>query len=298
MPKLLSLQNHPFLIKDQAMKVTVVGIGLIGGSIALALKESGFAETVIGVDNKSEHIVKALELKLVDKVLLLADAIKQSDIVILATPVDSLLTLLPHVLDQVDQQIVIEVGSTKKLVVASVKNHPKRKNYVATHPMAGTEHSGPEAAVRELFAGKCSVFCDVEDSDPQAVETIKRLYEEGLKMRIVYLDSVSHDVHTAYISHISHICSFALALTVLDKEKEEARIFELASGGFSSTVRLAKSEPDTWIPIFRQNRENIIDVLDEYITTLLKFKGLMLSDSYDTFHKQLEHANDIRRILQ
>ncbi len=280
------------------MKVTVVGIGLIGGSIALALKESGFAETVIGVDNKSEHIVKALELKLVDKVLLLADAIKQSDIVILATPVDSLLTLLPHVLDQVDQQIVIEVGSTKKLVVASVKNHPKRKNYVATHPMAGTEHSGPEAAVRELFAGKCSVFCDVEDSDPQAVETIKRLYEEGLKMRIVYLDSVSHDVHTAYISHISHICSFALALTVLDKEKEEARIFELASGGFSSTVRLAKSEPDTWIPIFRQNRENIIDVLDEYITTLLKFKGLMLSDSYDTFHKQLEHANDIRRILQ
>lgn len=280
------------------MKVTVVGIGLIGGSIALALKESGFAETVIGVDNKPEHIVKALELKLVDKVLLLADAIKQSDIVILATPVDSLLTLLPHVLDQVDQQIVIEVGSTKKLVVASVKNHPKRKNYVATHPMAGTEHSGPEAAVRELFAGKCSVFCDIEDSDPQAVETIKRLYEEGLKMRIVYLDSVSHDVHTAYISHISHICSFALALTVLDKEKEEARIFELASGGFSSTVRLAKSEPDTWIPIFRQNRENIIDVLDEYITTLLKFKGLMLSDSYDTFHKQLEHANDIRRILQ
>ncbi|MDJ1469738.1 prephenate dehydrogenase [Cytophagaceae bacterium DM2B3-1] len=280
------------------MKVTVVGIGLIGGSIALALKESGFAETVIGVDNKSEHIIKALELKLVDKVLLLPDAIKQSDIVILATPVDSLLTLLPQVLDQVDNQIVIEVGSTKKLVVASVKNHPKRKNYVATHPMAGTEYSGPEAAIRGLFAGKCSVFCDIEDSDPTAVETIKRLYEEGMNMRIVYLDSVSHDVHTAYISHISHICSFALAQTVLDKEKEEARIFELASGGFDSTVRLAKSSPDTWIPIFRQNRENIIDVLDEYINTLLTFKGLMLSGSYDTFHKKLEHANDIRRILK
>ena len=280
------------------MKVTVVGIGLIGGSIALALKENGFAESVIGVDNRPEHIVKALELKLVDKVLLLPDAIRQSDVVILATPVDSLLTLLPQVLDLVDNQIVIEVGSTKKLVVESVKNHPKRKNYVATHPMAGTEYSGPEAAVRELFAGKCAVFCDVEDSDPLAVETIKKLYEQGMKMRIVYLDSVSHDVHTAYISHISHICSFALALTVLDKEKEEARIFELASGGFDSTVRLAKSAPDTWIPIFRQNRENVLDVLDEYITTLLKFKGLMLSDSFETFHKQLEHANDIRRILK
>jgi prephenate dehydrogenase len=280
------------------MNVTVVGIGLIGGSMALALKESGFAQTVIGVDNRTEHIVKALELKLVDKVLLLSDAIRQSDVVILATPVDSLLTLLPQVLDQVENQIVIEVGSTKKLVVESVKNHPNRRRYVATHPMAGTEYSGPEAAVRGLFTGKCTVFCDAEESDPQAVETIKQMYEQAMQMRVVYLDSVSHDVHTAYISHISHICSFALALTVLDKEKEEARIFELASGGFSSTVRLAKSAPDTWIPIFRQNRDNVLDVLDEYITTLLKFKGLMLSDSYETFHKQLQHANDIRRILE
>jgi len=280
------------------MRVTVVGLGLIGGSIALALKETGFADQIIGVDNKPEHIIKALELKLVDKVLLLPDAVRQADIIILATPVDSLLTLLPQVLDMVEDQIVIEVGSTKKLVVESVKTHPKRKNYVATHPMAGTEYSGPEAAVHQLFAGKCSVFCDVEDSDPQAVEVIRKLYEEGLKMRIEYLDSVSHDVHTAYVSHISHICSFALALTVLDKEKEEARIFQLASGGFDSTVRLAKSAPDTWIPIFRQNRDNVIDVLDEYITTLLKFKGLMLSDSYETFYQQLQHANDIRRILK
>ena len=280
------------------MNLTVVGIGLIGGSMALALKESGFAQTVIGVDNRPEHIVKALELRLVDKVLLLPDAIRQSDVVILATPVDSLLTLLPQVLDQVENQIVVEVGSTKKLVAESVKNHPKRRRYVATHPMAGTEYSGPESAVRGLFVGKCTVFCDVEESDPQAVETVKQMYEQAMQMRVVYLDSTSHDVHTAYISHISHICSFALALTVLDKEKEEARIFELASGGFGSTVRLAKSAPDTWIPIFRQNRDNVLDVLDEYITTLLKFKGLMLSDSYETFHKQLRHANEIRRILE
>ncbi len=280
------------------MNITIVGIGLIGGSIALTLRENGFATTIIGVDNKTEHIIKALELKLVDKVALLPDTIRQSDIIILATPVDSLLTLLPQVLDMVDNQIVIEVGSTKQLVVASVKDHPKRRNYVATHPMAGTEYSGPEAAVRGLFAGKCAVFCDVHDSDPQAVETIRKLYEEGLGMRVVHLDSVSHDVHTAYVSHISHICSFALALTVLEKEKEEARIFELASAGFGSTVRLAKSAPDTWVPIFRQNRDNVLDVLDEYITTLLKFKGLMLSDSYGKLHEQLTHANDIQKILE
>lgn len=280
------------------MNITIVGVGLIGGSIALALRESGFATAIIGVDNKSEHIVKALEFNLVDKVALLPDAIRQSDIVILATPVDSLLTLLPQVLDMVDGQVVMDVGSTKKLVVESVRNHPKRRNYVATHPMAGTEYSGPEAAVRGLFAGKCSVFCDVGDSDPQAVETVTKLYEQGLLMRIVHLDAAAHDVHTAYVSHISHICSFALALTVLEKEKEEARIFELASAGFGSTVRLAKSAPDTWVPIFRQNRDNVLDVLDEYITTLLKFKGLMLSDSYGKLHEQLSHANDIQKILK
>ena len=280
------------------MIISVVGLGLIGGSMALSLKENGFADTVIGVDNKTEHIIKALELKLIDRVALLQDAVKQSDIIILAVPVDALLTLLPEVLNQItENQVVIEVGSTKKAVIEAVKNHPNRGNFVATHPMAGTEFSGPEAAIRHLFDGKNCVLCDIEDSKPALVELIKKMYVEGLKMRITYLDSVAHDIHTAYISHISHICSFALASTVLAKEKDEESIFNLASTGFESTVRLAKSSPETWIPIFRQNQENIIDVLDSYITTLLTFKGLMISGSYDKFGEYLTQANDIKRIL-
>ncbi|MDI9869216.1 prephenate dehydrogenase [Flectobacillus roseus] len=280
------------------MNISVVGLGLIGGSMALSLKESGFADSVIGVDNKTEHVIKALELQLVDRVALLNDAIKQSDIIILAVPVDALVKLLPEVLNHVSEnQVVIEVGSTKKPAVDSVRNHPNRGNFIATHPMAGTEFSGPEAAIRNLFDNKTCVLCDVQDSKPALVKMIEKMYTEGLKMRLTYLDSAAHDVHTAYISHISHICSFALASTVLQKEKDEESIFNLASSGFESTVRLAKSNPDTWIPIFRQNQDNIIDVLDEYINTLLKFKGLMLADGYDKFKDYLTQANDIKRIL-
>jgi prephenate dehydrogenase len=279
------------------MNITIVGLGLIGGSMALSLKESGWAASVTGVDNRTEHVIKALELGLVDRVQLLPDAIRGADVVILAVPVDALLNLLPEVLDQVERQVVIDVGSTKAPVVEAVRTHPRRGRFVATHPMAGTEYSGPEAAVRNLFAGKYTVFCDVDASDADAVETVTQLYE-ALSMRITHLDAVNHDVHTAYISHLSHICSFALALTVLEKEQEENRIFELASSGFASTVRLAKSSPETWIPIFRQNQDNILDVLDEYINNLLKFKGLMLAGSYEKFREYLRESNDIRRILK
>jgi prephenate dehydrogenase len=281
------------------MTITIVGLGLIGGSMALSLKENHFADTLIGVDNNPRHTAKALELGLVDSVYSsLENAVAQSDIIIVATPVNTLTTILPQILDLIsDNQVVIEVGSTKSPVINGVKNHPKRSNFVATHPMAGTEFSGPEAAIRHLFDGKMCVLCDVQDSKPELVEIITRMYEDGLKMKLIFMESNAHDVHTAYISHISHICSFALASTVLAKEKDEESIFNLASTGFESTVRLAKSNPETWIPIFQQNQENIIDVLDEYITTLLKFKGLMISDSYDKLKDCLVQANDIKRIL-
>jgi prephenate dehydrogenase len=280
------------------MTITIVGLGLIGGSMALSLKENHFVDTLIGVDTNPQHTAKALELHLVDSVASLEDAVSQSDIIIVATPVNTLTSILPKILDLItDNQVVIEVGSTKSPVIDAVKNHPNRKNFVATHPMAGTEFSGPEAAIRHLFDGKMCVLCDVQDSKPELVEIIKKMYAEGLKMNIIFMESSAHDVHTAYISHISHICSFALASTVLAKEKDEESIFNLASTGFESTVRLAKSNPETWIPIFKQNQENIIDVLDEYITTLLKFKGLMISDSYDKFKECLVQANDIKRIL-
>ena len=280
------------------MTITVVGLGLIGGSMALSLKENNFVKTLIGVDNNPEHSEKALQLGLIDSLASLKDAVAQSDIIIIATPVNTLTSILPEILDLItENQIVIEVGSTKKPIIDAVKNHPNRQNFVATHPMAGTEFSGPEAAVRHLFDGKMCVLCDIQDSKAELVEIIKKMYSDGLKMNIIFMESNAHDIHTAYISHISHICSFALASTVLAKEKDEESIFNLASTGFESTVRLAKSNPETWIPIFKQNQENIIDVLDEYITTLLKFKGLMISDSYDKFKECLVQANDIKRIL-
>ncbi len=282
----------------ESKKVGIIGIGLIGGSIAKGLRSSGWASELIGIEANPAHAIKALSLRLVDEVLPLAEAIDRVDIFVCATPVDVLVQIIPHVLDQLKPgQIVIEVGSTKTPVYNALKNHPKRAQFVSTHPMAGTEFSGPEAAVEGLFMGKRGVICDKELSSTDTIETIESLYRDGLSMNLIYMESIDHDVHTAYISHISHICSFALATTVLEKEKNEERIFELASTGFESTVRLAKSSPETWSQIFHQNQENVIDVLDEYINTLLKYKGLMLSGSYDKLKDELGKANDIGRIL-
>jgi prephenate dehydrogenase len=282
----------------ESKKVGIIGIGLIGGSIAKGLRASGWASELIGIEANPAHAVKALSLRLVDEVLPLSEAIERVDILVCATPVDILVQIIPNVLDQLKPgQIVIEVGSTKTPVYELLKNHPKRAQFVSTHPMAGTEFSGPEAAVDGLFMGKRGVICDKELSSPEATKTIESLYRDGLGMNLIYMESIDHDVHTAYISHISHICSFALANTVLEKEKNEERIFELASTGFESTVRLAKSSPETWSQIFHQNQENLMDVLDEYINTLLKYKGLMLSGSYDKLKDELGKANDIGRIL-
>lgn len=282
----------------ESKKVGIIGIGLIGGSIAKALRTSGWATELIGIDANPEHAKKAQSLRLVDEILTLEEAIERVDVFVCATPVDILVQIIPNVLDHLKPgQIVIEVGSTKTPVYEALKNHPKRAQFVSTHPMAGTEFSGPEAAVEGLFQGKRGVICDKELSSPEAVSTIESLYRDGLGMNLIYMESIDHDVHTAYISHISHICSFALANTVLEKEKNEERIFELASTGFESTVRLAKSSPETWSQIFHQNQENLMDVLDEYINTLLKYKGLMLAGSYDKLKEELGKANDIGRIL-
>ena len=279
------------------MTITIVGLGLIGGSLAISLRESGFAQTLIGVDNNEQHAKRAVELSIVEKIMLLDDAVEQSDIIIVATPVNSLARLVPQILDSVKNQIVVEVGSTKVNVIQAVQNHPMRGNFVAAHPMAGTEYSGPDAAIPNLFDGKVCVLCDIESSNVAAVDMVKKLFT-ALKMQIVYLDAESHDVHTAYISHISHITSFALALTILEKERDEEKIFELAGGGFQSTVRLAKSNPDTWIPIFEQNRDNVLDVLDEHIHILSIMRSCLIKKKYDELYKMFEKANDIKRILK
>src|SRR5680860_489833 len=253
------------------MKVGIVGLGLIGGSMGLALKECGYSDFILGYDQLDEHIDVALQKEIIDEEgENLEDLVDQSDIIILAVPVQVIAKILPKILDRVVDQMVIDVGSTKQDIVNSVKDHPQRSRYLPTHPMAGTEFSGPQAAMLRLFEGKACVFCDVEDSDSGVVEEITKLYE-NIGMDVVEYHSADHDVHTAYVSPVSHISSIALALTVLEKEKNENRIFELASGGFSSTVRLAKSNPDTWIPIFEQNRDNVLDVLDEHINVISQF---------------------------
>lgn len=278
------------------MTIAIVGIGLIGGSLAITLKENGFADRVIGVDIRPDNIDKALRRRLIDEERSLKEAITESDIIILSTPVDAMLYILPGILDRVDKQVVIDVGSTKEHLLDKVKDHPNRGRYVATHPMAGTEYSGPEAAIPNLFDGKCNVLVDVADSDEDALKVTRDLFD-SIPMRQVELDRLSHDIHTAYVSHISHISSFALALTVLEKERDEDRIFELASGGFSSTVRLAKSSPDMWIPIFRQNRDNVLDVLDEHINQLARFRSLLIKKDFETFYNLIEESNKIRKIL-
>ncbi len=279
------------------MTITIVGIGLIGGSLAIALRESKFATTLIGVEKNPEYADRALALNLVDKILPMTEGVAAADIVIVATPVNTLVSLLPKILDLVDNQIVMEVGSTKASILEAVKNHPKRANFIATHPMAGTEFSGPDAAIKGLFEGKACVLCDVDESLPEAHKLAVQMYS-ALKMRILYLDSESHDVHTAYVSHIAHISSFALALTVLEKERDEDAIFDLASGGFTSTVRLAKSNPETWAPIFMQNRDNVLDVLDEYIHILSVMRSCLIKRNFEALSDMMVKANDIKRILK
>jgi prephenate dehydrogenase len=279
------------------MQVTIIGIGLIGGSLALALKEKGIATHIIGVDNNKEHQQKALDLGLADEVMTLQDAVKASSLIVVATPVNASEVLLPVILDMVDKQVVMDVGSTKEGIMNSVKDHAKRSRFVTTHPMWGTEYSGPEAAVKGAFLNKATVICNREDSDTDAVELVENLYRV-LGMHILYMDSSAHDLHVAYVSHISHITSFALANTVLEKEREEDTIFELASGGFESTVRLAKSNPQMWVPILMQNRENILDVLNEHISQLRKFKSCLEKENYEYLKELIENANKIRRIIK
>lgn len=279
------------------MTVTVVGTGLIGGSFALALRDKGLAKKVIGVELNEEHKRKALSLRLVDEVKELDEAIKESDLIFLAVPVDAIEKLLPLILDKVDKQVVMDAGSTKDGIVEAIKDHPERKRFVATHPMWGTEYSGPEAAVRGAFEGKATVICNKEESDKDAVETVETTYRQ-LGMHLVYMNAKDHDVHVAYVSHISHITSFALANTVLEKEKEEDAIFELASGGFESTVRLAKSNPITWASVFMQNKENVLDVLNEHISQLRKFKACLEKENYEYLEELMVNANKIKKIIK
>lgn len=278
--------------------VTIVGVGLISGSFALALKEKKLARHIIGVSRTEASAQKALELGIIDESLPLKEAVAKSDLIYIAIPVDATIPVVLGVMDMVNvKQIVADAGSTKFALSKALQNHPMRHRFVSTHPMWGTEYSGPEAAVRDAFAGRACVICDADASDNGAVKIIEHVYKQ-LGMHIIYMDSQNHDVHAAYVSHISHITSFALANTVLEKEKEEEAIFELSGGGFESTVRLAKSAASMWVPVFMQNRENVLDVLNEHITQLRKFKASLEKENVEFLTELIENANKIRRIIK
>lgn len=279
------------------MRVAIVGVGLIGGSIALTLKQKNAVEKIIGVDKNDLNLAKASKLGIIDESASLNQAIAQCDVIVLSVPVDAILTLLPGILDQVDRQVVIDLGSTKRMILEVVENHPKRGRLVASHPMAGTEYSGPEAAYDGLFKDKVMVYTDATKSDDDAFEVAEQI-TELLEMKATFMNAHEHDVHTAYVSHISHITSMALALTVLGKERSQGRIFELAGSGFESTVRLAKSSPDMWTPIFKQNRENVLVVLEEHIKQLQTMYDLLDEENYGALHKLIKNSNKIKRILE
>lgn len=278
--------------------VTIVGVGLISGSFALALKDKGYAKKIIGVSRTKASTDRAKELGIIDEALPLEDAVKQSDFIYVAIPVDVTIPVMKQIMDLVnDKQIVADAGSTKFVLCEALANHPMRRRFVATHPMWGTEYSGPEAAVRGAFAGRSCVICEKEKSDADAVSIVENIYKT-FGMHIAYMDPEHHDIHAAYVSHISHITSFALANTVLEKEKEDDAIFELSGGGFESTVRLAKSSPTMWAPIFMQNKENVLDVLNEHISQLRKFKSCLEKENYEYLIELMENANKITRIIK
>lgn len=284
------------------MKVGIIGLGLIGGSMAIDLKRKGFADQILGVEAEPVNASAAEKIGLVDRIVSLDECVRQSDLVVLAVPVGAAVRMLPELLDKIGEsgdtdKVVMDVCSTKEHLARSVKYHPCRRQYVASHPMAGTEYSGPWAAMPGLFDGHACIVCDSEESSQMAVRMVEDLYDV-LNMRMIYMNSSSHDMHAAYVSHISHVTSFALALTVLDKEKDEKHIFDLASGGFSSTVRLAKSSPEMWTPILSQNRENVLHVIDTYVEKMLAFRKAIDEGDDEAVRELIEEANRIRRIIR
>ncbi|HET6545065.1 MAG TPA: prephenate dehydrogenase [Chryseolinea sp.] len=279
------------------MKTTVIGLGLIGGSIALDLRSSGLATELIGIDLNPDNASRAVELGLVDKIDIEGTAISTADLVVLAIPVNALSQLLPSVLDSIKKKaVVIDTGSTKRMICRAIDHHPNRGQFVASHPIAGTENSGPDAAFEGLFRGKTNIICEREKSSKEALMLANRVFTV-LGLNTIFMDPEEHDKHVAYVSHLSHVSSFLLGQTVLDIERDEKNIFALAGSGFASTVRLAKSSPDMWAPIFEQNAEFLSQALLEYIMHLQKFQYFLMKRDGKELHRIMKDANRIREIL-
>lgn len=279
------------------MKTTIIGLGLIGGSIAIDLRKSGVASSLIGVDANPDHAEQAIQLGIVDEVKPLEEAITDSALVILAIPVNAITEIIAKILDSINPNAtIIDAGSTKASICKSVKDHKNRKQFVAAHPISGTENSGPGAAFAGLFKNKTMIICERECSSADALKVADNVFE-GLGVKQIYIGPIEHDKHVAYVSHLSHVSSFLLGQTVIDIEKDEKNIFDLAGSGFASTVRLAKSSPDMWAPIFEQNVEYLSQALLEYIMHLQRFHYHLMKKDSKEIHRIMTEANEIRRVL-
>ncbi|MFZ6001116.1 MAG: prephenate dehydrogenase [Bacteroidota bacterium] len=279
------------------MKLTVIGLGLIGGSMAIDLRKAGLVTAISGIDLNPAHASKALELGLVDAVESEHVALSTADLIILAIPVNAMTALLPTVLDVVKKTaVVLDAGSTKSQICKAVAHHANRKQYVSAHPIAGTENSGPGAAFSGLFQGKTNIICDRDSSSEEALSVALKVFN-ALGLNTIFMEPEEHDKHVAYVSHLSHVSSFLLGQTVLDIEKDEKNIFNLAGSGFASTVRLAKSSPDMWAPIFEQNVEHLSQALLEYIMHLQRFHYHLMKRDSKELHRIMSKANQIRRVL-
>ncbi len=277
------------------MKLCVIGLGLIGGSIAKECRSLGYE--VVGVDENPMHQEKAIDFGLVDRIETIESALMMSDVFCIAIPVDAVEAVSLSLLDQIKwTQTIFDVGSTKANVCAAVKTHPKRSRFVAAHPLAGTEFSGPGAAILNLFRGKKNIVTDEDLSDEDALESVLTIFND-LGMQSLFMQSEAHDRHMAYVSHLSHVSAFTLSLTVLDIEQDQKQIFNLASTGFESTVRLAKSNPETWASIFDKNSSHLSDALDGYIRHLQHFKQVIESGDKVAAKELMQKANEIKRVL-
>ena len=279
------------------MKIYIIGIGLIGGSFAMEMRKLFPNSTIIGIDKSENNINKAYELGIIDKKSCLSE-ISDADIILVSVPVKSIINLLPNILDKVNKNsLVIDFGSTKNSICDVIKDHPNRENFLATHPIAGTEFSGPTAAHKGLFANKNIIICDKHRTNQSRLEIALKIFK-SMKMKVSYMNPDSHDKHIAYVSHLSHLSSFMLGKTVMDEEKNEKNIFDMAGSGFESTVRLAKSSPEMWTDIFEDNKENIIKSLDDYIENLIQINNLIKDDRFNEIELQLKSTNYIKTILK
>ena len=279
------------------MKIYIIGVGLIGGSFAMEMRKLFSNSTIIGIDKSENNLNKAYEIGIIDKKSCLSE-ISDADIIIVSVPVKSIINLLPNILDKVNKNtLVIDFGSTKNSICDLIKDHPNRENFLATHPIAGTEFSGPTAAHKGLFANKNIIICDKLRTNQSSLEIALKIFK-SMKMKISYMNPDSHDKHIAYVSHLSHLSSFMLGKTVMDEEKNEKNIFDMAGSGFESTVRLAKSSPEMWTDIFEDNKENIIKSLDDYIENLIQINNLIKDDRFNEIELQLKSTNYIKTILK